>query len=94
MTGCTDRTISDLGVLHQELNRIRQRRGLAFERGESTRGMACVGVGIRGHDGPVAGLSLCGDVRTAPLERVAPLVVDVAREITRTLFPELGRAWN
>ncbi|AQA23799.1 bacterial transcriptional regulator family protein [Rhodococcus sp. MTM3W5.2] len=94
MNGCTDQTISDLGVLHQELNRIRQRRGLAFERGESARGMACVGVGIRGHDGPVAGLSLCGDARTAPLERVAPLVVEAAREITRTLFPELGRGWN
>ncbi|WP_027503596.1 IclR family transcriptional regulator [Rhodococcus sp. UNC363MFTsu5.1] len=90
MNRCTDRTISDLGVLHQELNRIRQRRGLAFERGESARGVACVGVGIRGHEGPVAGLSLCGDARTAPLERLAPLVADAAREITRTLFPELG----
>ncbi|MGW6374593.1 IclR family transcriptional regulator [Rhodococcus sp. NPDC055112] len=89
MNRCTDRTIWDLGVLHQELNRIRQRRGLAFERGESARGVACVGVGIRGHEGPVAGLSLCGDERTAPLERLAPLVAEAAREITRTLFPEL-----
>ena len=29
----TDRTITELSTLHQELNRIRQRRGLAFERG-------------------------------------------------------------
>ncbi|MFC7446835.1 IclR family transcriptional regulator [Rhodococcus daqingensis] len=90
MNRITDQTISDLGVLHQELNRIRQRRGLAFERGESARGVACVGAAIRGHEGPVAGISLSGDARTAPIERVAPLVAEAAREITRTLFPELG----
>ncbi|MFE3293569.1 IclR family transcriptional regulator [Rhodococcus sp. NPDC059234] len=87
---CTERTITDLGTLHLELNRIRQRRGLAFERGESARGVACVGVAVRGHEGPVAAVSLCGDSRTAQLERVAPLVVDAAREIGRTLYPELG----
>ncbi|TQF74547.1 IclR family transcriptional regulator [Rhodococcus spelaei] len=89
---CTERTITDLGTLHLELNRIRQRRGLAFEREESARGVACVGAAVRGHEGPVAAVSLCGDVRTAQLERVAPLVVDAAREIGRTLFPELGNA--
>ncbi|WP_433608064.1 IclR family transcriptional regulator [Prescottella agglutinans] len=90
LSRCTDRTITDISTLHQELNRIRQRRGLAFERGESVRGVACVGVAVRGHDGPVAGISLCGDARTAQLERVAPLVVDAAREVSRTLYPELG----
>ncbi|CAM2808474.1 IclR family transcriptional regulator [Prescottella defluvii] len=90
LSRCTDRTITDIPTLHQELNRIRQRRGLAFEHGESVRGVACVGVAIRGHDGPVAGISLCGDARTAQLERVAPLVVDAAREVSRTLYPELG----
>ncbi|QBJ96182.1 IclR family transcriptional regulator [Rhodococcus sp. ABRD24] len=87
---CTDRTITDISTLHQELNRIRRRRGLAFERGESIRGVACVGVAIRGNEGPVAGISLCGDARTAQLERVAPLVVDAAQEISRTLYPEFG----
>ncbi|MFC9790957.1 IclR family transcriptional regulator [Rhodococcus sp. NPDC127528] len=87
---CTERTITELGTLHLELNRIRQRRGLAFEREESARGVACVGVAVRGHEGPVAAVSLCGDARTAQLERVAPLVVDAAREIGRTLYPELG----
>ncbi|MFC6580404.1 IclR family transcriptional regulator [Planomonospora parontospora] len=29
----TGRTIGEIGILHQELNRVRQRRGLAFERG-------------------------------------------------------------
>jgi hypothetical protein len=43
----------------------------------------------------VAAVSLCGDARTAQLERVAPLVVDAVREIGRTLHPEFekpGRA--
>lgn len=88
---CTDRTISGLSTLHQELNRIRQRRGMAFESGESVRGVACVGVAVRGHAGPVAAISLCGEARTAPLERAAPLVADAAREVSRTLHPELGQ---
>ena len=87
---CTDHTIPDLPPLHQELNRIRQRSGLAFERGESVRGAACVGVAVRGYDGPVAAISLCGDARTAQLKRVAPLVVRAVREVTRTLYPEAG----
>ncbi|PTR22821.1 IclR family transcriptional regulator [Rhodococcus sp. OK519] len=87
----TNHTITGLSTLHQELNRIRQRRGLAFESGESVRGVACVGVAVRGHDGPAAAISLCGDARTAQLERVAPLVVDAAREISRALYPDLGR---
>ncbi|TQF68366.1 IclR family transcriptional regulator [Rhodococcus spelaei] len=86
---CTENTITDLGTLHQELNRIRQRRGLAFERGESVRGMGCVASAIRGPEGAVAAVSLCSDARTAPLERVAPLVVDASREIARALYPEL-----
>lgn len=86
----TANTITTLGTLHLELNRIRQRRGLAFEREESARGIACVGAAVRGPEGPVASLSLSGDVRTAQLERVAPLIVDAAREIGRTLYPELA----
>lgn len=90
LTRRTDRTITDIATLHQELNRIRQRRGLAFEEGESVRGVACVGAPIRGGDGPVAGISLCGDARTSQLERVAPLVVDAAEEVSRILNPESG----
>lgn len=37
----TNRTIGDIGTLHQELNRIRQRRGLAFERGALPRHLLC-----------------------------------------------------
>jgi DNA-binding IclR family transcriptional regulator len=87
----TNRTIGDLGTLHQELHRIRQRRGLAFERGESFPGIACVAAAIRGQEGPVAGISLVGDIRT-PLENVAPLVAAAAREASLTLFPGSGSA--
>ncbi|WP_119729193.1 IclR family transcriptional regulator [Thermomonospora amylolytica] len=85
----TNRTIGDLGTLHQELHRIRRRRGLAFERGESFPGISCVAAAIRGEEGPVAGLSLVGDIRT-PLENVAPLVAAAAREASLTLFPGSG----
>lgn len=86
----TDRTITDVATLHQELNRIRQRGGLAFEQGESVRGVACVGAAVRGADGPVAAISLCGDARTSNLERVAPLAVDAAAEVSRILNPAFG----
>ncbi|MER6632187.1 IclR family transcriptional regulator [Streptomyces sp. NPDC000987] len=90
----THRTIADLPTLHQELNRIRQRRGLAFEHGEYFPGIACVASAVRGPEGPVAALSLAGEERT-PLEKVAPLVADAARRISLELFPCLenpGRA--
>lgn len=84
----TSRTIGDLGTLHQELNRIRQRRGLAFERGECFSEISCVAAAIRGPEGPLASISLVGDAKT-PLEKVAPLVVDAARQVSLTLHPNL-----
>ncbi|MFE9856179.1 IclR family transcriptional regulator [Streptomyces sp. NPDC005780] len=83
----THRTIADLGTLHQELNRIRRRHGLAFERGECFPDIACVAAAVRGPEGPVAAISLVGDA-WSPLEKVAPLVVDAARQVSRELFPE------
>ncbi|WP_344451391.1 IclR family transcriptional regulator [Actinocorallia aurantiaca] len=82
----TNRTIGELGTLHQELYRVRQRRGLAFERGETFPGIACVAAAIRGPEGPVAGISLVGTLNT-PLEKVAPLVAAAARETSQILFP-------
>lgn len=83
----THRTIADLGTLHQELNRIRRRHGLAFERGECFPDIACVAAAVRGPEGPVAAISLVGDA-WSPLEKVAPLVVDAARQVSHELFPE------
>ncbi|WP_222724063.1 IclR family transcriptional regulator [Streptomyces sp. OR43] len=83
----THRTIADIGTLHQELNRIRRRHGLAFERGECFPDIACVAAAVRGPEGPVAAISLVGDA-WSPLEKVAPLVVDAARQVSHELFPE------
>ncbi|WP_280398412.1 IclR family transcriptional regulator [Nocardia carnea] len=85
----TDRTITDRTALHHELNRIRLRRGLAFERNESVDGIACVGAAVRGGEGPVAAVSLCGEADIVRLNTVAPLVAEVAREVSESLYPEL-----
>lgn len=87
----TNRTIGDLSTLHQELNRIRQRRGLAFERGECIPEFSCVAAAIRGPEGPLASISLVGDI-TMPMEKVAPLVVDAARKVSLVLCPNLENA--
>ncbi|CAM5286849.1 MULTISPECIES: IclR family transcriptional regulator [Streptomyces] len=87
----TQRTICDVGTLHQELDRVRRRHGLAFERGECFPGIACVAAAVRGPDGPVAAISLVGGA-SAPLEKIAPLVVDAARQVSRELFPGGGTA--
>lgn len=84
----TDQTIGDISMLHQELRQIRQRKGLAFERGECFPGISCVAAAIRGPEGPVASISLVGDAN-APLERVAPFVVHAARQVSFVIFPEL-----
>ncbi|MGW6333235.1 IclR family transcriptional regulator [Nocardia rhamnosiphila] len=83
----TGKTIAERATLHHELSRIRLRGGLAFDDSESAPGVACVGAAVRGDAGPVAAVSLCGDARGARLDRVAPLVMNLSREISRTLFP-------
>ncbi|MET9823901.1 IclR family transcriptional regulator [Streptomyces sp. NPDC006349] len=83
----TQRTICDIGTLHQELDRIRRRHGLAFERGECFPDIACAAAAVRGPDGPVAAISLVGDA-WSPLEKAAPLVVDAARQVSHELFPQ------
>lgn len=88
--GCLDnqmtpRTICEMATLHLELDRIRRRRGLAFERGECFPDIACVAAAVHGHDGPVASISLVGNAQT-PMEKVAPLVVDAARSTSRSLL--------
>jgi DNA-binding IclR family transcriptional regulator len=88
MKARTHNTITNLEVMHQELRRIRARHGLAFERDEYVLGISCVGAAVRGPEGVVAGISLCGESNTDPLERYAPLVLDVANRISLRLFPE------
>ncbi len=86
----TAATIADLEKFHAELHRIRTRGGLSFERGEAYTGLACAAAAIVGPDGPVAALSAVVPAEK-PLERVAPLVVHAAREISVELFGEMPR---
>jgi DNA-binding IclR family transcriptional regulator len=81
----TARTINDLTTLRQELHRVRQRHGLAFEEGESVPGVSCVAAAVQGTDGPVAAISLCGELGIPQLERLSPLVLSAARETSRAL---------
>jgi DNA-binding IclR family transcriptional regulator len=81
----TARGIGDLGVLHQELSRIRARNGLAFERGECFPHLACVGAAARGPDGPIGGISITSDVQ-AELERLAPLVISTVHAVSHKLL--------
>ncbi|MET7896556.1 IclR family transcriptional regulator [Streptomyces mirabilis] len=81
----TDGSITDLAHLHRELGRIRSTSGVAIERGECVESIACVGAAIRGPEGPVGAISLVGR-KVSPLERVAPLVHDVAQRIALDLF--------
>jgi len=85
----TDDSIGGLDALHRELGRIRRQNGLAIERGECIDGIACIGAAIRGPEGPVGAISLVAG-RAAPLERVAPVVHDVAQRITLDLFGTVG----
>jgi DNA-binding IclR family transcriptional regulator len=84
----------NLATLHQELNRIRARHGLSFDRGElcnttSGRRLPSVAAAIRGPEGPIAAICLCDEAKNFQvLARVAPLVAEAARMSSRTLYPE------
>lgn len=81
----TGRTIGDLESLHQELNRIRGRNGIALERGESFPDIACVAASVRGPEGPLGAISLVGDL-SSNVERIAPVVLAAARAVSVELF--------
>jgi DNA-binding IclR family transcriptional regulator len=83
--------IGDLEALHQTLHRIRERGGLAFERGECVPGVGCAGAAIRGPKGPVGAISLVGP-ESAPLERLGPLVLNAAQKVSTELFGGIRRS--
>lgn len=87
----TQNTIGEVPTLHQELRRIRDRKGLAFERGECFVGIGCVAAAIRNREGSLGAISLVGGA-DVQLERVAPLVVDAARQVALDLDPDLDTA--
>jgi len=89
ITSRTGNTIGDLNSLHGELTRIRSKHGLTVERGECFEDISCVAAAVMAPEGPIGAISLVGDADT-PLERVAPLVLDAARQISLELYPDLG----
>lgn len=88
MSQMTTSTIVDVNGLHHELSRIRSRGGLAMERGECFEHIACAAAAIHAPEGPIGAISLVGEAGIQ-LERVAPLVLDAARQVSLALFPDL-----
>lgn len=78
------RTIDDLPTLHQELGRIRARRGLAYENQELVLGTSALGAAIRA-DGLLAAISVGGAVPLEKLERLGPLMLRAAAHVTQRL---------
>ena len=76
--------IADVAGLHRELATIRARNGVAFERGESFPGIACVGTAIHDTRGPAAAISVVGDI-SAPLDRIVPMLIGTAKAISNEL---------
>lgn len=81
----TRRSLPNVTALHQELARIRLRKGVAMEHGECHANIGCIGVAIRDPFGPVAGISIVAE-SGAPLERLTPLLVSTARTISDNLM--------
>ena len=84
LPGSTPASITDLGALEKELDKVR-RHDVAFDLDEVENGVRCIAAGIRDDTGTlIAGLSL-----STPSERFnpdwAPLVRSTAADISRTL---------
>lgn len=93
----TARTIGRRAELHRELDRVREHQGVAVDREESVAGVVCVAVPIRGRvPGAVGALSLSGRLggaRAPGTSRLARVLVEVADEAARAVFPRYGR-WH
>lgn len=81
----TPQSISRLDALHQELGAVRRRNGLAVDRGECFPDIGCVGLALRGPNGPIGAISIVGRGRST-LERATPLVVNAVRAVSEELF--------
>lgn len=81
----TPRTIADVGTLHQELSRIRARRGLAYENQELVLGASALGAPVHDEGGLLGAISLGGPVPLESLERLGPLMLRAAAHVTQRL---------
>lgn len=82
---CTPSTIADMPTLHQELARIRSRRGLAYDDQELAAGISSVATPITLPDERIAGLSLTGSGPASRLARTSPFLTRAARGIADRL---------
>ncbi|KZM71997.1 IclR family transcriptional regulator [Nocardia terpenica] len=93
LTRLTPRTLCDTDALQRELGQIRLRQGVAIDREEAVTGIACVAAPLRGRGMPPAALSLSGRAESMGFDRLARVVLEVAHEAARTLFPRRVR-WH
>ncbi|MGU3502402.1 IclR family transcriptional regulator [Mycobacterium sp. C31M] len=82
---CTPATIADLPTLHQELARIRSRRGIAYDDQELAVGLSSIAAPIVMPGAEIAGLSLTGAVPAQRLARLAPFLSRSANGISERL---------
>lgn len=88
----TNRTITELPVLLQHLALVR-RRGFAVDLEENEADVRCIGAPVVDHRGiPIAGLSISSlafELGPAQIEKLAPLVVRAAADISSMLGARL-----
>lgn len=85
----TKHTITDLNVLQQELNKVRE-QGYAIDDREVDEGTRCVAAPVFDNNGRViAAMSVAGPAYRITLEGLHQLAVDVVR-VTHNLSQELG----
>ncbi|WP_216896401.1 IclR family transcriptional regulator [Nocardia alni] len=87
----TPHTFSEPDTLRRELDRIRLRQGVAIDHEEAVAGIACVAAPLRGRGVPTAALSLSGPADAMSFDRLARVVLEVAHEAGRTLYPRCAR---
>lgn len=86
MPARTPFTITDERVLRRELARIRE-HGVAFDREEGFRGVACVAAPLRDAGGtPVAAISISGPPPKIDPQRLVPPLLTTSRAVWRALF--------
>ncbi|MEV5828987.1 IclR family transcriptional regulator [Spirillospora sp. NPDC052242] len=79
-------TITDERVLRRELARIRE-HGVAFDREEGYRGIACIAAPLRDAGGaPVAAISISGPPAKMDPQRLVPPLLTTSRAVWRALF--------
>ncbi|MET8578594.1 IclR family transcriptional regulator [Streptomyces sp. NPDC005012] len=89
--GLVDGADDGFTALYCELDAIRRMRGVAFDRGGGMPGVGAVACAVRGPDGPVGAISVCGELRQMHLERLAPLVAQAAQQVSQALHPDPAR---